>query len=177
MSSKGADGYKKGEINMEKQNAHDVINKAMKDIENRVKILRLFMTFASFSTVIGVFENIVGTMIDTFKMRRIKAVVINCVLLLIASMPCVLGYNVLSNVRLAGRDILDTEDFLVSNLILPIGSLIFLAFCVTKYGWGVDKFFEEVNTGKGIKLKKGLVFYFKYILPLLILVILISGLL
>ena len=136
----------------------------------------LFMTFASFSTVITVCENLVGSMIDNYGIGRIKSVVINGVFLLLASMPSVLGYNVLSDVHFGKKDILDTEDFIVSNLILPIGSLIFLIFCVTKYGWGADNYLEEVNTGKGLKMKKGLIFYFRFILPILILVILIRGL-
>ncbi len=137
----------------------------------------LFMTFASFSTVIAVFENLVGASMDNLKWSRRKSVVINCIFMLVASLPCLLGYNVLSDVHLIGaRDILDSEDFVVSNLMLPIGALIFLLFCVTKYGWGADKYLEETNTGKGMKMSPKLIFYFKYILPVLILVILISGL-
>ena len=138
----------------------------------------LFMTFASFSTVIAVFENLVGPAMDNWGWSRQKAVWTNCIFMLIASVPCVLGYNILSNVHLiGGRDILDSEDFIVSNLLLPIGSLCFLIFCVTRFGWGADKFFEEVNTGKGMKLSKKLLPYLRYVLPVLILVILISGLL
>lgn len=137
----------------------------------------LFMTFASFSTVIAVFENLVGASMDNLKWSRHKSVVINCIFMLVASLPCLLGYNVLSDVHLIGaRDILDSEDFVVSNLMLPIGALIFLLFCVTKYGWGADKYLEETNTGNGMKMSPKLIFYFKFILPVLILVILISGL-
>lgn len=137
----------------------------------------LFMTFASFSTVIAVFENLVGASMDNLKWSRRKSVVINCIFMLVASLPCLLGYNILSDVHLIGaRDILDSEDFVVSNLMLPIGALIFLLFCVTKYGWGADKYLEETNTGKGMKMSPKLIFYFKYFLPVLILVILISGL-
>ncbi len=137
----------------------------------------LFMTFASFSTVIAVFENLVGASMDNLKWSRRKSVITNCIFMLVASLPCLLGYNVLSDVHLIGaRDILDSEDFVVSNLMLPIGALIFLLFCVTKYGWGADKYLEETNTGKGMKMSPKLIFYFKYILPVLILVILISGL-
>ena len=115
----------------------------------------LFMTFASFSTVIAVFENIVSFCMDTFGWNRKKSSIINCVILLIASTPCVLGYNILSNVHLIGsRDILDSEDFIVSNVLLPTGSLIYLLFCVTKWGWGFDNYLAEANTGKGIKIKK-----------------------
>ena len=127
--------------------------------------------------VIAVFENLVGASMDNLKWSRRKSVVINCIFMLVASLPCLLGYNVLSDVHLIGaRDILDSEDFVVSNLMLPIGALIFLLFCVTKYGWGADKYLEETNTGKGMKMSPKLIFYFKYILPVLILVILISGL-
>ena len=137
----------------------------------------LFMTFASFSTVIAVFENIISFCMDMFGMSRKKASVINCVIVLVLSMPCVLGYNVWSNLHLiGGRDVLDSEDFIVSNLLLPIGSLIYLLFCVTKWGWGFDKYREEANTGSGLKIAKWLKPYFMFILPILILIILITGL-
>ena len=101
----------------------------------------LFMTFASFSTVIAVFENLLASCIDNFGWDRKKAVLINCVLILVLSLPCVLGYNVWSDLRLiGGRDVLDTEDFLVSNLLLPLGSLVYLLFCVTKWGWNFDNY-------------------------------------
>lgn len=138
----------------------------------------LFMTFASFSTVIAVFENIISFCMDMFHISRNKASLINCVIILIASMPCVLGYNVWSNVHLiGGRDVLDTEDFLVSNLLLPLGSLVYLLFCVTKWGFGFDNYIEEANTGKGLKISRKLKPYFQFILPVLILIILIQGLL
>ena len=138
----------------------------------------LFMTFASFSTVIAVFENIMSFGIDMFGWSRNKAALINCIVILIASLPCVLGYNVWSNLHLiGGRDVLDSEDFIVSNLLLPIGSLIYLLFCVTKWGWGFDKYKEEANTGEGLKISGKLKPYFQFILPILILFILIQGLL
>lgn len=137
----------------------------------------LFMTFASFSTVIAVFENIMSFCIDMFGWSRNKAALINCIVILIASLPCVLGYNVWSNLHLiGGRDVLDSEDFIVSNLLLPIGSLIYLLFCVTKWGWGFEKYCEEANTGDGIKISKKLKPYFQFILPILIVFILIQGL-
>lgn len=137
----------------------------------------LFMTFASFSTVIAVFENIMSFCMDMFGWSRNKAALINCIVILIASLPCVLGYNVWSNLHLiGGRDVLDSEDFIVSNLLLPIGSLIYLLFCVTKWGWGFEKYCEEVNTGDGIKISKKLKPYFQFILPILIVFILIQGL-
>lgn len=138
----------------------------------------LFMTFASFSTVIAVFENIMSFCMDMFGISRRKAALINCIIILIASLPCVLGYNLWSGLRLiGGRDVLDSEDFLVSNLLLPLGSLVYLLFCVTRWGWGFDNYLEEANTGKGIKLGRFLKPYFQFILPVLILIILIQGLL
>ncbi len=137
----------------------------------------LFMTFASFSTVIAVFENIISFCMDMFGMSRKKASIINCVIVLVLSLPCVLGYNVWSDLHLIGdRDVLDSEDFIVSNLLLPIGSLIYLSFCVTKWGWGFDKYIEEANTGSGLKIAKWLRPYFMFVLPILILIILITGL-
>ena len=137
----------------------------------------IFMTFASFSTVIAVFENIISFTVDMFGISRKKASIINCILILILSMPCVLGYNVWSNITfLGGKNFLDFEDFIVSNLLLPIGSLIFLLFCVTKWGWGFDEYIKECNTGTGLKLPKALKPYFQFVLPILILIILIRGL-
>ena len=137
----------------------------------------LFMTFASFSTVIAVFENLLASCIDNFGWDRRKAVVINCIFILIASVPCVLGYNVWSDLRLiGGRDVLDTEDFIVSNLLLPVGSMVYLLFCVTKWGWGFDNYLREANIGKGMKISPKLKNYFRFVLPVMILVILIQGL-
>ena len=137
----------------------------------------LFMTFASFTTVIAVFENLISSCIDNFGWDRKKSVIVNCIFILAASLPCVLGYNVWKDVRLiGGRDVLDSEDFIVSNLLLPIGSLIYLLFCVTKWGWGFDNYLAEANTGKGFKLPKWMKWPFMIVLPVLILVILIRGL-
>ena len=137
----------------------------------------LFMTFASFTTVISVFENLIASCCDNFGWARKKSVVVNCVFLLIASLPCVLGYNVLKELTLiGGRDVLDSEDFIVSNLLLPIGSLVYLLFCTTRWGWGFDKYLAEVNAGQGPKMPAWLKPYFQFVLPLLILVILVSGL-
>ena len=138
----------------------------------------LFMTFASFTTVISVFENLISNCIDMFGWDRKKAVIANCVFLLLASMPCLLGYNVLSGVHLiGGRDVLDTEDFLVSNLLLPLGSLVYLLFCTTRWGWGFDNYLAEANAGEGLKLSAKLKPFFQFVLPALILLIFISGLL
>lgn len=137
----------------------------------------LFMTFASFSTVIAVFENIMSFCMDMFGWSRKKAALVNCIAILVLSLPCVLGYNVWSNLHLiGGRDVLDSEDFIVSNLLLPLGSLVYLLFCVTKWGWGFDNYMKEANTGEGIKIAKYLKPYFQFVLPVLILIILIQGL-
>ncbi|MCI9348021.1 MAG: sodium-dependent transporter [Oscillibacter sp.] len=137
----------------------------------------LFMTFASFSTVIAVFENLQANCIDNFGWSRKKSALLNCVFILIASMPCVLGYNLWSGLHLiGGRDVLDSEDFLVSNLLLPLGSLVYLMFCVSKWGWGWENYLSESNAGSGMKMPRLLKPYFQFILPILILVILIQGL-
>ena len=139
----------------------------------------LFMVFASFSTVLAVFENIMAACMDTFGWSRKKAAILSGIFLAVASLPCVLGYNLWSDLTfIGGRDVLDSEDFLVSNLLLPIGSLVFLLFCVSKWGWGFDKYLAEVNKGeRGPKLPRWLKPYFQWVLPILILVILIQGLL
>lgn len=137
----------------------------------------LFMIFASFSTVTAVFENLIAGCMENFGWSRKKAAGIFGIAIFVLSLPTLLGYNVLSKVRLiAGMDILDSEDFVVSQLLLPVGALIFLLFCVTKWGWGFDNYLKEANTGKGMKLPRWMRHYFRYILPVLILVILISGL-
>ena len=137
----------------------------------------LFMTSASFSTEIAVFENLISTSIENFKWSRKKSVLVNCLFIIIASLPCVYGYNILSNVRFfGGRDILDFEDFIVSNLLLPIGSLVYLLFCVTKWGWGYDNYIKECNKGKGFRLPKWVKAYFQFVLPAFILIIIIQGL-
>ncbi|MBQ9327300.1 MAG: sodium-dependent transporter [Solobacterium sp.] len=138
----------------------------------------LFMTFASFSTVITVFENLISAAIDNFSLSRKHAVWIHMILILLLSLPCVLGYNVLSNVRFfGGKDILDSEDFLVSSLILPLGSLVYLRFCTSSHGWGFEAYRNECNKGAGIQLPSFFRFYLSWVLPALILIIFISGLL
>ena len=138
----------------------------------------LFMTFASFTTVIAVFENLMSFCMDTLGWSRKKAAVCNCVFVLLASLPCVLGYNLWQDFRpIGGRDVLDSEDFLVSNILLPLGSLIYLLFCVTKWGWNFESYQQEANTGKGMKIAGWMKYYFRFVLPLLILAILIEGLL
>ena len=137
----------------------------------------LFMIFASFSTVLAVLENIISVCMDTFGWSRKKAALINGLLLAVLSLPCVLGFNVWSHVQMGGRGVLDMEDFAVSNLLLPIGSLVYLLFCVTKRGWGFDKYLAEANRGSGLKLSPKLKPYFQWVLPVLILLILVQGLL
>ncbi len=137
----------------------------------------VFMTFASFSTVTAVFENILSFCMDNFGWNRKKAVMVNCFAILALSLPCVLGYNVWKEIRpIAGKDILDSEDFIVSNLLLPIGSLVYLLFCVTKWGWGFDKFIEEANTGTGFKLPRWIKWPCMTVIPAFIVIIIITGL-
>lgn len=135
----------------------------------------LFMTFACFSTIIAVFENIISFCIDMFKISRTKSVIINAVIILIASLPCVFGFNIWSGFELFGQNVLGIEDFLVSNILLPVGSLIYLLFCVTKFGWGFDNYLTECNTGKGMKFARFLKPYFQFVLPVLVLIVLVQG--
>ena len=135
----------------------------------------LFMTFACFSTIIAVFENIISFCIDMFGISRTKSVIINAVIILIASLPCVFGFNIWSGFELFGQNVLGIEDFLVSNILLPVGSLIYLLFCVTKFGWGFDNYLTECNTGKGMKFAGFLKPYFQFVLPILVLIVLVQG--
>ena len=137
----------------------------------------LFMSFAAFSTVLAVFENILSCFMDLTKMSRKKACLINCAALIVLSLPCALGFNLLSNIHPFGgtSGIMDLEDFLVSNIILPLGSLVYVLFCVTKRGWGWDNFIAEANAGKGLKIKKWMRGYMTYVLPLIIIVIFVIG--
>lgn len=137
----------------------------------------LFMSFAALSTVIAVFENIVACFMDRFNWSRHGAVIFMAVSVFILSIPCALGFNAWSSFQPfgAGSNVLDLEDFILSDNLLPIGSIIYLLFCVTRYGWGWDKFIAEADTGKGAKFPRALRFYFTYIVPLIMLVILIVG--
>ncbi len=137
----------------------------------------IFMVFASFSTVTAVFENIVAFLTDNLGISRKKSVIFNMIFLLIFSLPCVLGYNVWSSLHIIGaRDVLDSEDFVVSNLLLPLGALVILLFCVLKKGWGFDSYINEVNSGEGMKLSPKIMFYLKFILPIMIIFVFIAGL-
>lgn len=137
----------------------------------------VFLSFAALTTIIAVFENIINFSIDLWGWNRRKAIVINLILILILSMPCVLGFNVWSDFAPMGANttIQDLEDFIISNNILPLGSLMYLLFCVNRYGWGWDNFIAEADTGIGLKFPKSLRFYFTYILPILIIFIFIMG--
>ncbi len=137
----------------------------------------LFMIFAAMSTIIAVFENIVSCCMDGFGWSRRKASLVNLVLVSVLSMPCVLGFNVLSGFTPlgAGSTVLDLEDFIISNNILPLGSIVYILFCTTRRGWGYDGFIEEANTGRGIKFPRALRVYVKYVLPPVILILWIQG--
>jgi len=137
----------------------------------------IFMSFAALSTVIAVFENIISFAMDLWNFSRKKAVIINIFLIIILSLPCALGFNVLSGITPlgAGSNIMDLEDFIVSNNLLPLGSLVYLIFCTTRYGWGWDNFINEANTGKGLKFPKWLRIYVTYIMPLIVLFVFIQG--
>ena len=137
----------------------------------------LFMTFAAFSTVLAVFENIVSCVIDLTGWAPRKPCFICCICIFLLSLPCLLGYNLWQQVRpIAGHDILDSEDFLVSNIMLPLGSLIFVLFCTARYGWGWEKFMAEANEGAGLKVARWMRAYMTYILPVIVFVIFVVGL-
>ncbi len=138
----------------------------------------VFMTFAAFSTVLAVFENIIACTMDFTGWSRKKTCIIDGIIMFFLSIPCILGFNLWSAFQPLGpgSGVLDLEDFIVSNLILPVGSLIFIIFCVTRYGWGWDKFVAEANEGKGYKVAKWMRPYMTFVLPVMVLVILIMGL-
>ena len=137
----------------------------------------LAMIFAALSTLIAVFENISAYWMDMHGWSRRKAAAINFILIFILALPCVLGYNVLSGIQPLGEGstILDTEDFIVSNIILPLGSLAYVLFCTHRYGWGWDRFIDEANAGKGLKVPSWLRFYCAWILPIIIAIISVKG--
>ncbi len=133
----------------------------------------LFMTFAAFSTVLAVFENILACVRDMTNWSRGKAALICCISITILSIPCALGFNIWSNIQPlgAGSGIMDLEDFIVSNCLLPLGSLLFVVYCTNKFGWGWDNFIKEADTGEGIKFNKSLYWYCKIVLPIIIFII------
>lgn len=138
----------------------------------------VFMSFAALSTVLAVFECIIANTMDLWGLSRKKACLINGILLFLLSVPCCLGFNILSGFQPlgAGSTILDLEDTVVSNFILPLGSFVFILFCVTKKGWGWDNFVNEANTGKGLKIKRFMKGYMTYVLPVLVMFVFIMGL-
>ncbi len=137
----------------------------------------LFLSFAAMSTIIAVFENIMAYSMEQWGMERKKAAIINGIALILLSLPCALGFNLLSDVAPMGKGsvILDLEDFIVGNNLLPLGSLVFAIFCSYKIGWGWDNFIKEANEGKGIPFPTQTKFYIKYILPVIILTVFVGG--
>lgn len=137
----------------------------------------LFLSFAALSTIIAVFENILSFAMDLWGWTRCKAVLVNMVLIIVLSLPCILGFSVCSGFQLLGpgTGIMDLEDFIVSNNLLPLGSLVYLMFCTHKNGWGWNHFIDEANAGEGIGFPKKIRFYMEYILPLAIIVIYFKG--
>ena len=136
----------------------------------------VFLCFAALSTVIAVFENIISFAMDMWGWERKKAVLVNLAAILVLSMPCVLGFNLWSGVQILGMGVSDFEDFLISNNILPLGSVIYLLFCVCRRGWGWDHFLKEANTGdQGLRFPKAVRFYVSWVLPAVVLFIFVMG--
>lgn len=135
----------------------------------------VFMSFAALSTVIAVFQNIISFYQDLLGFGKRKAAIVNGIVIAVLSLPCALGFNLWSGVRPLGFDIQGFEDFIVSNNILPIGSLVYLVFCTWRYGWGWKKFTEEADTGKGLKFPKWSRFYVSYVLPVIVVIIFVMG--
>lgn len=138
----------------------------------------IFMNFAALSTIIAVFENIVSFSIDLFQWSRKKSVILNFIIIVIGSIPCAIGFSILSGFQPlgAGSAVLDLLDFLVSNVIMPLGSLVFLFFCTRKIGWGWKSFMSEANAGKGLSFPEKAKFYVSWILPLIVIFIFLFGL-
>ena len=137
----------------------------------------VFLAFAALSTVIAVFENIITFGMDRWGWSRRKAVAVNLIGILLLSMPCILGFNLWSSVQPLGpgSSIMDLEDFLISDNILPLGSLVYLLFCVSRKGWGWKNFTEEANTGAGLRFPEKVRFYVTWILPFIMVLIFIVG--
>ncbi len=170
---------------VEVDNGKSLIFKTLPNIFNNIPLGRfwgslffVFMSFAALSTIITVFEAIISATMELFNWSRKKSCLINGIVLLLLSMPCVLGFNKWSSITPfgAGTNIMDLEDFTVMNVLLPVGSIVFVIFCTTRYGWGFDKFVEEANEGKGFKVAKWMRGYMTYVLPVIIFVIFILGL-
>lgn len=137
----------------------------------------VFMAFAAFTTVIAVFENIISCGMDLWGWSRKKSSLINMVLIAVLAIPCILGFNIWSGFQPfgAGSVVLDLEDYAISNVILPLGALVYLLFCVTKYGWGFDNYLEEANAGKGVKIPRWIKGYLQFVLPVILIFLLIQG--
>ena len=172
-------------FNVDQTSGPSLIFITLPNIFNHIPLGRLwgslffiFMSFAAFSTILAVFENIISCGMELTGWSRKKSSLVNAIAIILLSLPCVLGYNVWSwsGFEVFGGAVLDFEDFLVSNLLLPLGSLVYLLFCVSKRGWGWKNFTEEANTGKGLKIQKWMRGYITYILPLIILFIFFFGL-
>ena len=137
----------------------------------------LFLSFAAITTVIGVLENIIAFAMDLWGWSRKKATIFNVIALIVLSLPCILGWNVLSNIQPLGEgtNIMDLEDFLVSYNILPLGSMVYVMFCASKNGWGWKNFIAEANTGKGIKFPSKVKGYMTFILPIIVVAVYLKG--
>ena len=155
------------------------------NIFNHMKMGRLwgslffvFMTFAAFSTVLAVFENIMAMCMDQFGWSRKKSGFMNAIIMFVCSLPCALGFNIWSSIQPLGQGstVLDFEDMIVSNYILPVGAFVFVMFCTNRYGWGWDRFVEEANEGSGAKVQRWMRPYVTYVLPLIVVLVFILGL-
>lgn len=172
-------------FNVEPDSGPSLIFKTLPNIFNKLpggaiwgSLFFIFLSFAALSTVLAVFENIIACTVDMLKCSRKKACLINGVLLFVLSLPCVLGFNVLSGINPFGgtSTIMDLEDFILSNLLLPIGSLCFIIYCVSKRGWGWKNFTKEANTGNGIKVANWMRVYMTYVLPVIVVILFVLGL-
>ena len=135
----------------------------------------LFMIFAAFSTVIAVFENLMSFWLELTKLSRAKAAIINILLMMVLVLPCIFSLSIWSDVTVFGKNFMDLEDFTVSNLLLPVGSLVYVLFCTRRYGWGWDNYLGELNCGKGMKMGAWMRPYMTWILPLIIVVVLVMS--
>lgn len=140
-------------------------------------IFFLFMFFAALSTLIAVFENVIGITLDIFRISRIKAVICNFILIFVMSLPVILGFNVLNFIHPMGQGsvILDLYDFILSQNIIELGSVVYVLYASWHYGWGFDNYLKEANLGQGLKVSRKLQFYFKYVLPIIVLVLFVQG--
>ena len=172
-------------FNVEVDSGPSLIFKTLPNIFNKLpggtvwgSLFFIFLSFAALSTVLAVFENIIACTIDMLNCSRKKACLINGILLFVLSLPCALGFNVLSGFAPFGEGstIMDLEDFILSNLLLPIGSLCFIIYCVSKKGWGWKNFTNEANTGKGAKVANWMRVYMTYVLPVIVFLLFVLGL-